>query len=111
MSTINPWFLMILAIAGEIAGTSFLKIANGWERPVAWLGVAAGFGTAMLLLSVLLQKMDVSVVYAIWSGVAIALIAVVGVVVFGEAMSARRAAGLIATVIGIVLLQFETKTA
>jgi small multidrug resistance pump len=102
---------MILAIAGEIAGTSFLKLANGWERPWAWVGVAGGFGVAMMLLSVLLQKMDVSVVYAIWSGVAIALIAVVGVVFFHETMSMRRAAGLIATIIGIVLLQFETRTA
>jgi small multidrug resistance pump len=111
MSAVNPWFLMLLAIAGEIAGTSFLKLANGWERPWAWVGVCGGFGLAMLLLSVLLQKMDVSVVYAIWSGVAIALIAVIGVVVFHEAMSLRRALGLLATIVGIVLLQFETRTA
>lgn len=111
MSSINPWILMMLAILGEIAGTSFLKLANGWERPWAWLGVAAGFGVAMLLLSELLKTMDVSVVYAIWSGVAIAMIAVVGVVYFHEVMSWRRAAGLLATIIGIVLLQLDTKSA
>ncbi len=111
MSAINPWILMTLAILGEIAGTSFLKLANGWERPWAWVGVFGGFGIALLLLGQLLKKMDVSVVYAIWSGVAIALIAVVGVVVFHEAMSWRRAAGLLATVIGIVLLQLDTRTA
>ena len=111
MSAINPWILMTLAIAGEIAGTSFLKLANGWERPWAWVGVGAGFGIALLLLSVLLEKMDVSIVYAIWSGAAIAIIAVVGVVVFHEAMSWTRAAGLLATVVGIVLLQLDTKTA
>lgn len=107
----NAWLLMALAIAGEIAGTSFLKLANGWERPWAWLGVGSGFGLAMLLLGQLLKKLDVSVVYAIWSGVAISLIAVVGAVVFGEAMSWRRAAGLAATIIGIVLLQLDTRTA
>ena len=111
MSAINPWVLMTVAILGEIAGTSFLKLANGFERPWAWIGVAAGFGIALFLLSLLLEKMDVSVVYAIWSGAAIALIAVVGVVVFHEAMSWTRALGLLATVIGIVLLQIDTKTA
>ncbi len=111
MNAINPWVLMTLAILGEIAGTSFLKLANGWERPWAWVGVGAGFGLAMVLLSQLLQKMDVSVVYAIWSGVAIALIAVVGVLVFHETMSWRRMAGLLATIIGIVLLQLDAKTA
>lgn len=107
----NSWILMALAIAGEIAGTSFLKLANGWERPWAWLGVGLGFGMAMLLLSQLLQKLDVSLVYAIWSGVAIAVIAVVGVVVFHEPMGWRRAAGIVATIIGIVLLQLDTKVA
>ena len=107
----SAWILMTFAILGEMAGTSFLKLANGWERPWAWVGVAGGFGVAMILLSELLKKMDVSVVYAIWSGVAIALIAVVGVVFFHEVMSWRRAAGLLATVIGIVLLQLDTKTA
>lgn len=107
----NAWLLMTFAILGEIAGTSFLKLANGWQRPWAWLGVALGFGAAMLLLSQLLQKLDVSVVYAVWSGVAIALIAVVGVVVFHEAMSWRRGLGLLATIIGIVLLQLDTRSA
>ncbi|NGY03800.1 DMT family transporter [Solimonas terrae] len=111
MSAISPWVLMIFAIGSEIAGTSFLKLANGFERPWAWLGVGGGFGIALFLLSVLLEKMDVSVVYAIWSGAAIALIAVVGVVVFHEQMSWTRAAGLLATVIGIVLLQLSTRTA
>ncbi len=111
MNAINPWILMTLAILGEIAGTSFLKLADGWERPWAWVGVFAGFGLALLLLGQLLKKMDVSVVYAIWSGFAIALIAVVGVVVFGETISWRRAAGLAATVIGIVLLQLDSRTA
>lgn len=111
VNAINPWILMTLAILGEIAGTSFLKLADGWERPWAWVGVFAGFGLALLLLGQLLKKMDVSVVYAIWSGFAIALIAVVGVVVFGETISWRRAAGLAATVIGIVLLQLDSRTA
>ncbi len=110
MSAINPWLLMTLAIVGEMAGTMFLKHANGWERPWAWVGVIGGFGCALLLLSVLLQKMDVSVVYAIWSGVAVALIAVVGVVVFHEALTWTRVVGLLATIIGIVLLQIDTKS-
>ncbi len=111
MSTINPWLLLTFAIAGELAGTSFLKLANGWQRPWAWIGVVGGFSLALLLLAQVIQKMDISVVYAIWSGVGIAMVAVVGVVVFHEAMSWTRAAGLLATIVGIVLLQLETRSA
>ena len=107
MNRFNPWLLLIIAILGELAGTSFLKIANGWERPWAWLGVICGFGTALWLLAAVIQKMDISVVYAIWSGLGIAFVAVVGVVVFHETMTWSRAAGLLAMIIGIVLLQLD----
>jgi len=109
MSTINPWVLLTIAIIGELAGTSFLKLANGFEKPWAWLGVVGGFGTALALLAAVIQRIDISVVYALWSGVGIAMVAVVGVVVFHEAMTWTKACGLIAMIIGIVLLQLEAK--
>lgn len=110
MNAINPWVLLTIAILGELAGTSFLKYANGWERPWAWAGVVGGFGTALWLLALVIQKMDISVVYAIWSGVGIAMVAVVGVVVFHETMSWTKVAGLLLTIAGILLLQLDTRT-
>ncbi len=107
MSRFNPWVLLTIAILGELAGTSFLKLANGTEKPWAWVGVVGGFGTALWLLAAVIQKMDISIVYALWSGVGIFFVAVVGVVVFHEAMTWTKAAGLLATIIGIVLLQME----
>lgn len=107
MNAINPWVWLTIAILGELAGTSSLKLANGWERPWAYAGVVVGFGVALWLVAYLVQKMDISVVYAIWSGVGIAMVAVVGVVVFHEAMNWTRALGLLATIVGIVLLQME----
>lgn len=109
LGAINPWVLLTIAIVGELAGTTFLKLANGFEKPWAWLGVLIGFGTAFALLAAVIQKMDISVVYAIWSGVGIALVAVVGVVVFREDMNLVKAAGLLAIIIGIVLLQLQIK--
>lgn len=107
MNSINPWVLLTIAILAELAGTSCLKLANGWERPWAWAGVAGGFGLALVLVAHLVQKMDISVVYAIWSGVGIAFVAVIGVTFFKEPMTCMRAAGLAAITIGIVLLQLE----
>lgn len=109
MNSINPWVLLAIAILAELLGTSCLKLANGWERPWAWAGVASGFGLALVLVAHLVQKMDISVVYAIWSGVGIAFVAVVGVVVFKEQMSWLKAAGLAATIFGIVLLHLEAR--
>ena len=109
MNAINPWIWLVIAILAELVGTSCLKLANGWQRPWAWLGVVGGFGIALWLVAYLVQKMDISVVYAIWSGVGIAFVAIVGVVVFHESMSWTKAAGLLATMLGIVLLQLEAR--
>ncbi len=109
MNSINPWVLLTIAILAELVGTSCLKLANGWARPWAWVGVAGGFGTALVLVAHLVQKMEISVVYAIWSGLGIAFVAVVGVLIFHESMTWTKAAGLLFTILGIVLLQLETK--
>lgn len=109
MNAINPWIWLVIAILAELLGTSCLKLANGWQRPWAWLGVVGGFGIALWLVAYLVQKMDISVVYAIWSGVGIAFVAIIGVVVFHESMTWTKAAGLLTTIMGIVLLQLEAR--
>ena len=109
LATLNPWYLLTIAIVGELAGTVCLKQANGFAQPWAWLGVIGGFGLALALLAMVIQRIDISVVYAIWSGVGIALVAVVGVCVFGEPMPWLKAAGLLSTTFGIVLLQATSR--
>jgi len=111
MNSINPWVLLTIAILAELGGTTCLKLANGWQRPVAWLGVVAGFGIALVLVAHLVQKMEISVVYAIWSGVGIAFVAVIGVVVFHESVTWMKAAGLLLTIAGIVLLRLQSQAA
>jgi multidrug transporter EmrE-like cation transporter len=106
-ATLTAWILLGVAIVGELVGTACLKLANGTERPWAWLGVVAGYGTALWLLNEVIQQIDIGVVYALWSGVGIALVALCGVLFFGETMTLARAAGIFAIVIGIALIQLE----
>ena len=83
------------------------KLQPTRERPWAWLGVVAGFGTALWLLNEVIQKIDIGVAYALWSGVGIAVVATGGVLFLGEKISVKRAAGLVAIIIGIALIQLE----
>lgn len=101
------WIYLALAIVGELVGTACLKLANGSERPLAWLGVVGGYGAALWLLNDVIAEIDVGVVYALWSGVGIALVAAAGVLLFGEAMTLMRALGLLAIVVGIALIQLD----
>ena len=66
--------------------------------------VLVGYGTALFFLSLTLKTIPVGVVYAIWSGVGIALIALVAWVFFGQSLDVPAIVGLLLIVAGVVVL-------
>lgn len=98
------WILVLVAIAVEITGTSLLKSTDGFTRPLISLAVLALYGTSVALLARAVQLLEVSIVYAVWSGVGTAAIAVVGMVFLGEPIGAMKAFGLVLVIAGVVLL-------
>lgn len=103
----HSWFLLIAAIAAEVGGTTCLKLSDGFSRLVPSIGVVLLYSLAFALLAAVLKSMDVSVAYAIWSGLGTALIAVIGILIFGEPISAIRFVSLGLIVAGVVGLQLS----
>jgi Membrane transporters of cations and cationic drugs len=105
----NAWIYLSLAIVIEVIGTSFLKLSNGFSHSVYTSLCLVCFAAALYLLSLSIKQIDISVVYAIWSGVGIALITFIGVFVFNESMTFTRLffIGLIA--IGVIGLQITSQ--
>ena len=75
----QPWMLLLLAIAAEVVGTSCLKLSDGMSRPLPTLVVLSAYGTAMLLLAKVVQTIPLGLSYALWSGIGIVAITLVGV--------------------------------
>ena len=97
-----PAFLLLsLAILSEVGATLALRVSDGFSRPIPSLLVVAGYGVSFWLLALALKEIPVSLTYAIWSGVGTALIAVAGVVAFGETMNAMKLASLMVIVLGV----------
>lgn len=101
------WFLLAAAIAFEISGTTCMKLSEGFTRPLPTVGIFAFYVASISCLTLAVRVIDISVAYAIWSAVGIAVIATVGVVVFGEQMTMQRFAFLALIVIGVVGLQLS----
>ncbi|MGC6482742.1 MAG: DMT family transporter [Synechococcus sp.] len=78
MPSLNPWLLLLLAISAEVLGTSCLKLTAGFSRPLPTLVVLAAYATSMLLLSRVVQTIPLGITYALWSGLGIVMIVVVG---------------------------------
>ena len=101
----HSWFLLIAAIVAEVSGTTCLKLSYGFSRLVPSLGVVVLYSLAFVLLAAVLKSIDVSVAYAIWSGVGTALVAAIGILIFGEPLSAARLVSIGFIILGVVGLQ------
>lgn len=99
------WVFLALAIVLEIAGTTCMKLSEGFTRPVPSTLIFPLYGLSFACLTYALRGIDVSVAYAIWSGVGIAVIATLGALLFGEQMTLPKLVSLGLIVLGVVGLQ------
>jgi small multidrug resistance pump len=97
-----PAFLLLsLAILSEVGATLALRVSDGFSRPIPSVLTVIGYGFSFWLLALALKEIPVSLTYAIWSGVGTALVAVAGVLAFGETMNLMKLASLMVIVLGV----------
>ena len=97
----HAWFL-VGAIAAEIVATTSLKLSEGFTRPVPAVATVLGYAVSFYLLSQALKRMELGVVYAIWSGVGTAAMALVGYWLFAEGLSPIKLVSIACIVVGVV---------
>lgn len=104
-----PYLYLAVAIVAEVIGTSALKAAAGFTRPLPSVVVVIGYGVAFYFLSLALKFIPVGVAYAIWSGVGVALITLIGWLVFRQRLDAPALVGIVLIVAGVVVIQWFSK--
>lgn len=106
-----PYLFLFVAISAEVVGTTFLKLAEGFTKPVPSVLTVLSYAVAFYFLSLTLRTIPVGVAYAIWSGVGIVLIALVGWLLLGQKLDAPAMLGMALIVSGVVVLNVFSKTA
>lgn len=104
------WIHLALAIISEIMATSALKAADGFTRLWPSVVVVVGYAAAFYFLSLTLRMIPLGVAYAIWSGVGIALIALIGWVLYHQSLDAGAFVGIGLIVTGVVVLNLFSKS-
>lgn len=105
----KDWLFLAIAIASEVIATSMLKASEGLTRPWPSIVVIAGYASAFYFMALVLKTVPVGVVYAIWSGVGIALIALVAWLVFGQSLDLPVIIGLLLIIAGVVVISLYSK--
>ncbi len=106
-----PWLTLAVAILSEVVATSALKSAEGFTRLGPSALVIAGYALAFYFLSLTLKDIPVGVAYAVWSGAGIALVSLIGWIVYKQALGAGELAGMGFIVFGVILLNVFSKAA
>lgn len=104
------YLYLFMAILAEVIATSALKSAEGFTKLGPSLVVVLGYGAAFYLLSLVLRHMTVGVTYAIWSGVGILLVALVGIFAFREIPDTPAIIGMGLIIAGVTVIHSFSNT-
>lgn len=107
-----PYLFLAIAIASEVVATSFMKLSDGFTRPVPSLVTVIGYGIAFYFLALTLRTVPTGVAYAIWSGAGIVLITGIAWIFQGQKLDAPALIGMGFILVGVVIMNaFSTATA
>ena len=100
------WIYLIIAIITEVIATSALKESEGFTKAIPSLIVIIGYSLTFYFMSLTLRDMSVGITYAIWSGMGILLITLIGYFRYNQMLDAPAVLGMSLIALGIIILRF-----
>ncbi len=101
------WIYLILAILLEASGTTCMKLSGGFTQIFPSIFMFIFYALCFSSLTLALKKIDISIAYAIWSGLGTFLIATIGVLWFKEPVTALKIISLGLIVLGVLGLNLS----
>jgi len=102
------WIYLILAIVFEVLGTTAMKLSEGFTKTMPSVAMGVFYLLSLTMLTLALKKFDVSVAYAIWSGLGTALITLIGIWYFKEPATMIKVGSIALIIIGVVGLNLSS---
>lgn len=106
----NGWLYLTIAIIAEVIATSSLKASAEFTRFWPSVAVVLGYLVAFYCLSLTLKWIPLGIVYAVWAGLGVVLVAAVGWLIYGQRLDAVAVAGMALIVLGVVLIQLSSSS-
>jgi small multidrug resistance pump len=103
----ESWIYLVAAVVLEVSGTTSMKLSEGFTRPLPSILIFVFYGCSFFFLTLVLKRIDVSIAYALWSGLGTALIATIGILYFKEPLTLVKLASLVLIVLGVVGLNLS----
>jgi len=96
------WTYLGLAIILEVIGTVSMKLSQGFTRLIPTIGMFVMYGFSLAAMNMALKQIDMSIVYAVWSGLGTAMITAIGIFWFREPVTALKLVSIMLIILGCV---------
>ncbi len=101
------WVLLSIAILSELGGSTCMKLSNGFTNLYASILTFVFWGISFSIFIFALKHFDLSFIYAIWAGIGIILVSVIGMTYFKEPVSTLKIVSILIIAAGVVLLNLS----
>ena len=101
---VKTYAILLVAIFCEVAGTMLLPVSNNFTKMIPTVCLALFYLTSFYLMTFVMDKIPVAIVYATWSGLGVFTIAILGYFFFKQTLAWQAIAGLFLIVIGVILV-------
>jgi len=103
------WIFLVIAIVSEVIATSALKASLQFTRFLPSAIVVVGYASSFYFLSLTLRTIPLGIAYAVWSGVGVVLITLVGWFVFDQKLDFVAILGICLIAVGVFVLNYFSR--
>ena len=101
---IKTYLILIVAIFFEVGGTMLLPVSQNFTKIIPTAALAIFYLLSFYLITFVVDKIPISIVYATWSGLGVFTVAILGYIFFKQSLSWQAVLGLFLIVIGVMLI-------
>jgi small multidrug resistance pump len=104
------YLYLSIAIIAEVAATSALKASAEFTKLIPSLVVVTGYMVAFYFMTLVLRYIPVGITYAVWAGVGIVLVVIVGAILYGQIPDIPAVIGMGLIISGVVVIHVFSRT-
>lgn len=98
---------LTVSLLFAVVGNTTVKLSNGFRNFIPSIFSFFLYSICLYFLTLTVRHMEVSIAYAIWSGVTIAATTLIGTLFFHESFSKRKGLSIFFIVIGVLMLKIQ----
>lgn len=104
------WVFLMIAVIAEVVATSALKATQGFTQWKPSLLVVVGYSVAFFFLALSLKHIPVGIAYAVWAGLGVVLIGLIGWWFYGQVLDFWAIVGMGLILLGVLVINLLSKT-